>query len=315
MSITRHLAELLLAEHLHRPITGEVLLLGRQAVWMTPGETEALVNRMGVRRPDSAFIEVGKIPHPFGKDLISDTSFFSLFTDAAVKACDVSDHENADFIFNLAGNIPQELIGRFDFIYNGSVLDNVFDPVACIRNVTRMLKPNGVMYGYEGIAHSGASYLKFSPEWFFDYYALNGFADVQSYVATCDDFHKCAYDVYEWSAFTESGVLAKPMLMTKDAMIVVFAQKSPNSTWDKSPIQGVYRSEQHEVYRAANTRYAASPRRAALASVFPPLPPPSPVPVPGLMGLLGKKKLPKPEPATDGHRYLGKLGSPEFLGD
>lgn len=310
MSITRHLAELLLAEHKRRPLKGEILLLGRQAVWMTPTEARALVERMNIISPPGAFLEAGRIPHPFGKDLISDVSFFSLFTDASVKACDVSDHENADFIFNLADDVPPDLIGRFDFIYNGSVLDNVFDPVACIQNVSRMLKPNGVFYGYEGIAHSGAAYLKFSPEWFFDYFALNGFADVQSYVATCDHFHESSYDVYEWTAFTENGELAKPMQMIKDAMIVVFAERSPTSTWDKSPIQGVYRSGGHEVYRAACSRYLVSPRRAALAGVFPPQ---APVPAPGFWDFIRRRKTPTTEPLADGHRYLGRLGAQEFL--
>jgi len=51
--------------------------------------------------------------------LISDASFFSLFSDAVVKACDVSDYEGAEIIFNLSEGVPPALIQKFDFVYNG----------------------------------------------------------------------------------------------------------------------------------------------------------------------------------------------------
>jgi len=305
---------MLLVEHKYRPIRGEVLLLGRQVVLMTTTEAEALVDRMGIKRPSGSFVETGKIPNQFGRELISDESFFSLFSDAVVSACDVSDHEAADFIFDLSAEVPHELRGRFDFIYNGSVLDNVFDPAACIRHVSKMLKPDGVVMGYEGMAHAGAVYLKFTPEWFFDYYALNNFADFQSYVFTYPDIHADPVDTFEWSAFTDFGELAKPMPLDRDALVVAIAQNSPDATIGKVPIQGVYRSGQHEAYKRAFERYAASTRRSALAAIFPPLAPPPMVPAPGIAGLLGKKRPAEMSPPSDGHRYLGKLGAPVFLG-
>src|SRR6185312_12391271 len=106
MAITRHLAELILAEHKFRRIQGEVLLLGRQLVVMTPDEAQALVAKLGIKQRTSAFIDYDKTPHPFPQKLISDASFFSLFSDAVVKASDVSGYEGAEIIFDLSGEIP-----------------------------------------------------------------------------------------------------------------------------------------------------------------------------------------------------------------
>jgi 2-polyprenyl-3-methyl-5-hydroxy-6-metoxy-1,4-benzoquinol methylase len=50
--------------------------------------------------------------------------------------------------------MPAGLQGQFDFIYNGSVLDNAFDSAAYVRNVSRMLKPEGVAFHYEGAQHA-----------------------------------------------------------------------------------------------------------------------------------------------------------------
>src|SRR4051812_48586037 len=132
MAITRHLAELILAEHKFRRIRGEVLLLGRQLVVMTPEEAQQLVAKVGIDPAKGAYIDYDKTSHPFPKKLISDASFFSLFSDAVVKASDVSDYEGAEIIFDLTGEVPVALQRRFDFIYNGSVFDNVFDPAKCI---------------------------------------------------------------------------------------------------------------------------------------------------------------------------------------
>ncbi len=296
MGITRHLAELLIAEHKYRPISGSVLLLGRQVVLMTPDEAQALVERMGIRLRGSP-IEYGKIYHGGRHDFISDRSFFSLFADAEVRASDVSDHEDADLIFDLAGKLPAETMEAFDFIYNGSVLDNVFDPVSCIRNISQMLKPDGVCFGYEGMAHSGPAYLKFSPEWFFDYYAINVFADAQLYCCAFDDVHRSPWTTYQWDAFVGDDC-APPMPMRGDAVVVAIAQKSAASAVDRVPLQNLYRPS-HEAYLAAFRRFQASPRRKAIAtSLRPPIRPslwqrisrhlPASVPGHTLIGTLGE---------------------------
>lgn len=309
MSITRHLAEMMLVEHKRRPIEGEVLLLGRQTVWMTVKEAEALVERVGLKIRAESFREVSTIPNQFGRELISDSSFFSLFSDANVVACDVSDREQADFIFDLGQEVPTSMLGRFDFVYNGSVLDNVFDPAACIRNLARMLKPNGVTFGYEGISHSSAAYLKFSPDWFFDYFAINGFADCQVYVASYDDIHLNSFDMYEWSAFTEDGLAGTPKMKT-DALVAVWAENSPTATHDRTPIQGVYRDGRHEMYKAACSRFIASPRRSHFRNQFPAI---VATKAKGWRALLGRpveKQLPD---IANGYRYLGRLGADVFL--
>ena len=321
MAITRHLAELVLAEHKHRRITGEVLLLGRQLVVMTPDEAQALVEKVGLKvRPD-AVIDYDKTPHPFEKKLIADASFFSLFSDADVKACDVSDYEGAEIIFSLSDEVPASLLKRFDFIYNGSVLDNVFDPAACIRNAARMLKPDGSIFSYEGSAHAAPAYLKFSPDWFFDYFAWNGFADCQSYIVTYGDVHRDPWETYQFDPFTPDDKLTMPMRLGPEAMVVAIAQNAPGATVDRTPLQNVYRSNDHAVYLAAHKRYRESGRRAAIRGLFPATPPaPRAEPVPPKASLwsrlVGRPPAPTAPAAPQlppGHVHLGTLGSPDFL--
>lgn len=60
MAITRHLAKLLLREHRHRPITGSVLLLARQTVFLTPEQAIALVRSEGIAPREGAKIETDR---------------------------------------------------------------------------------------------------------------------------------------------------------------------------------------------------------------------------------------------------------------
>lgn len=288
MAITRHLAELILAEHCLRPIAGNMLLLGRQTIFMKPDEALALVRRFGIEpqgTPQTAdFGDPGNI---------SDRSFFSLFSAAKIVACDVTDHEGADLIFDLSADLPADLHGRFDFIYNGSVLDNVFDPAACLRNVSRMLAPAGRVLGYEGTVgfSTSFSYCRFSPEWFFDYFALNQFADVQCYVASYRDIHADSWQLYEWSPYAGDH-FAGDLAMSGELLSLFVAEKGVTSTVDRTPVQNYYRPD-HKAYREAADLMEASSRRAHYLQAFPALRP----------GWFAKTK-----PLPRGYRALGRLG-------
>jgi len=268
MAITRHLAELLLAEHRFQPIIGNVLLLGRQEVYLSPHDALALVRKHGIEPQGK--IETGDFGVGLTHGYISDRSFFSLFTGAKVVACDVTDHEHADLIFDLSSPLPSDVLQRFDFIYNGSVFDNVFDPAGCIRNAARMLTPNGRLMGYEGMVHYRTSfaYCRFSPEWYFDYFAINEFADVQCYVASFTDFHKDRWALYEWSPYAEEH-FAGDLTVDAELASIFVAQKAPQSTFDRSPVQNYYRPDQAP-YRQASLRTETSPRRQHYRKAFPP---------------------------------------------
>ena len=307
MAITRHLAELILTEHRFRKITGRVLLLGRQTVFMTPQEAMALVRKVGLDVRPAARVDTCTMPHGKKNGYIADASFFSLFSDAAVEACDVTDYEGAEHIFDLSRELPAGLLGAFDFIYNGSVLDNVFDPAACRRNTTRMLTPEGSIFHDEGAVHWGTAYLKMSPDWFFDYYAVNGFGDIQAYICAYSDIHASPWDIYEWSAYAGDGPpgsLSPP----KEQLVVAIAQNKPGTTVDRTPIQNVYRPD-HTAYRAAFDRLAKSPRREAFRSAIAASNPEETARTAPRRSLLAPWRQAPPS-APPGYRRLGALGKP-----
>jgi hypothetical protein len=273
MAISRHLAEMLLREHLHKPISGSILLLSRQTVFLTPQEAVDLVNRCGIDVLPSAKIEKDTYTYRGIKEgYISDESFFSLFTEARIEVTDFAPKRGVTIVHDLCAPVPEELHRRFDFIYNGSVLDNVFDCATAMDNITRMLKPGGVAFHYEGplSSHIGGVYTQFSPAWFFDYGAINRFEDCQVFYALYPDFHLGKWDVLLYHPYhSTDGVhasLVAPLQHDGDALLICIMQAGLETTSGKRPIQAGYRTD-HAPYSERFQHFATKGRRYQMAPV------------------------------------------------
>jgi hypothetical protein len=131
-------------EHAYRPITGDVVFIGRQTTYFTPQDLASRL-RDHCASVDASAIEVDRttLNRKRGGALASDRSIFRALGNDRVKALDVSDYEGAEIIHNLNEPIPDRLHASADFIVDGSTLDNVFDPAMALRNLAAMLRPGG----------------------------------------------------------------------------------------------------------------------------------------------------------------------------
>jgi SAM-dependent methyltransferase len=270
MGIPRMIARAVVQEHKYKPITGNGLLIGRQTMSLTVDEAVALVESEGVK-PNSSVLSGAKnltdneTRAGKGRGFIKDTAFFSLFSDATFKALDVTDYEGAEIVHNMHEPVPLSLHNTVDFMWNGSCLDNMADPMAAMRNTVNMLKPGGRVVMMEmGTPHHG-SYLMYSPAWFFDFFAINNFADCKVYVCLFEPTHyamvKGPLDLFVWKDFQATLRKFPYDLLPwhKAVLIYTVAEKGPDSTADRCPIQGQYRQD-HEPYVKSFNRFAASPR-------------------------------------------------------
>ena len=137
---------------------------------------------------------------------------------------------------------------RFDFIYNGSVLDNVWDPVMSLRNMSRLLKPGGRIVHLEHGTRVNGPYLTFPPDWFHDYYSVNNFADCKTYFATfpTPEQWNGQLNWVHWEPVTIKGDTAHTTgtctSPRSEFFTICIAEKGPDSTYDKTPTQFQYRS-------------------------------------------------------------------------
>lgn len=236
MAILMQNAVFLLQEHKHRPIVGDVLTMGRQTVTMTYREAISLLCNEGVALRDSHVREFDAstvTSADFG--WISDRCFFSMFTDATIRALDVSDYENADIVHDLNRPLPSKYYGIADFILNGSVMDDLFNPGQAIRSMSEMLRPGGRIMHYEAGSQlgTGNAYVAYSPAWFHDFYAVNRYAGCDVWICAVTDLAG-PWSIYKWS----SGEAFRPDSRFFISMVV--ADKGEHSTSEVMPIRSSY---------------------------------------------------------------------------
>jgi SAM-dependent methyltransferase len=251
MGIPSQFARIILREHRYRPIAGVILSIARQTVYLTAEQASELVEYELGQRPahQPSTLEFDRQTRgSHGRQLITDRAFYSLFSDAMYSCVDVTAYEGADIIADLCSPLPSDLENRFDFIVNGSCLDNIFDPAMALRNMTRLLKPGGRIIHMERASRMHKVYVAFALSWFHDYYAINEFADCQVYLAQWDDLLAGRWDLYRYSPILEQhGHLTYFgedcfYFPYRDGHAIVIAEKAERSSWEKSPVQFEYRT-------------------------------------------------------------------------
>lgn len=238
MGIAPYIAEALIREHKHRPITGDVLLLGRQSLLFSPEHACDMLRAEGIE-PLPVVAGADTIDQSTragqGQQYIKDTAFFELLGARSTTAIDHSPYEGAEIIHDLNTPVPPNLENIADFILDGSTLDNLFSPSIALQSTTRMLRPAGRFISVNMGSPHYNPYILLTPSWFADYLALNKFADYRIYITLHGRGGEL--NVFTLNPADESSPVFPVTGLTG---IVVFAEKGPDTTWHKIPTQRFY---------------------------------------------------------------------------
>jgi hypothetical protein len=255
-------------EHAYRPISGDVIFIGRQTTYFTPSELAGLLRSYG-HAIDTAAIEIDRNTRNRqqgheGKELVTDRSVFRALGIDAVRALDVSPYEGAEIVHDLNEPLPHDLHACADFVVDGSTLDNVFDPATCLRTMAALLRPGGRLLTINAYTTQQTAYTLCSPPWYFDYFVENGFSDCRVYVIVARRGRKNAFWLDPgYIDRARSGTLG--FSARGNVFVVVLAEKGATSTTDRSPVQQHYRSAANWVEYADRLRPMLTSRRPHLA--------------------------------------------------
>jgi hypothetical protein len=255
-------------EHAYRPISGDVVFIGRQTTYFTPSELAAMLRGCG-HAVDPAAIEIDRSTanrqrgHE-GKELVTDRSIFRALGVNSIRALDISGYEGAEIVHDLNTPLPPNLPGCADFVVDGSTLDNVFDPATCLRTMAALLRPGGRLLTINAYTTQQTAYTLCSPPWYFVFFVENGFSDCRVYVIVVRRGRKNAFWLDPgYINRARGGTLA--YAARGNVFIVALAEKGPMSTTDRSPVQQVYRSTAGWVDYAERLRPMLESQRPHLA--------------------------------------------------
>lgn len=265
MGLLAPVADFLLHEHSYKRITGEVLFIGRQTVFLDEISLKPMLYKHGITDPLPLPIQYDSETVGVQGQCITDRYFMRCLGVPRVRFMDVSDYEGADIVHDLGYPVPKELHNSFDFIYNGGCLDNMFNPGEAMMNLSKMLKPGGRIVCMESASSWNSPYLMYSPGWFHDYYATNGFVDCKVYVCSYPSNDELFYGPWKTFYFdikqNKNG--GPPEAIYGNHLILLtIAEKGKDSTSDRQPIQFQYRHDKklNESLDLAETSFRNSPR-------------------------------------------------------
>ena len=214
MALTWPVIDFILDENKRRPIEGDVLFIGKQ--------------------------------NTAGRDL-------GCHPGTSIKCLDQSAYEGAEIIWDMGYPVPDNLDGKFDFIYNGGCLDNMFNPGVGMMNLGRMLKVGGRLVCFEAACSFSWSYVMFSPGWFNDYFEANKFKSWKVYVCRFTNTHEMVYgpwEVYRYFPTLNPNGPAPFQIPGNGWVIITIAEKGKETTWDVQPMQAQYRNPPSKVKAA-----------------------------------------------------------------
>lgn len=253
MGITPLDAQLIAREHRRRPLPETVHLIGRQTVLLTIEQAHALLRTAGIE-PAATATKLDRETHGAQvaqRNFISDRTFFALLGVREVLAIDYSDYEGAEIILDLNQPLPAAHRASVDFLFGGSVLDNIFDPVTYLRNASDLLRPGGRLFEHDAISQHQHPYCLITPAWLLDYFVVNRYAACSVYLcerSPAGFLHMYGLDADPDDIVSDFG----PPRGTTELNVIAIAEKGQASNSAAIPIQDQYRSrEDHTRYREA----------------------------------------------------------------
>src|SRR5262249_30585219 len=111
MGLGYHAVDAIGREHAFRPITGDILFIGRQATYFTRDGLAAQLRAHG-HAVDQSAIEIDRktVAHlPGYHEVVTDRSIFRALGIESIKALDVSSYEGAEIVHDLNRPVPDSL--------------------------------------------------------------------------------------------------------------------------------------------------------------------------------------------------------------
>lgn len=258
MGIAKSALKLLMQEGKKRPFQGKSLLqLGRQHTFLTLAQIQEMAHKINFQLHPTKQISLS-----FNKELketecVDDITLFSLLGFSTIHSLDASAYENSTIIHDL--NTPISANHQYDLIFDGGTLEHVFHVPQVLKNIHTLLKPDGIIiHASPSHNHVDHGFYMFSPTLFYDYYSVNSYDVLTSYLFEYSSPDNSTWDLFEYQPGSldslSFGGFGKKMVG-----IWFVARKTAHSTNGVIPQQGAYlktwqKKENHSLVQHSKLR-------------------------------------------------------------
>lgn len=201
MGINQQVLKFLLHKNAYRPIQGNILLIGKSTVTLSIQDINKIYIENNLTAPK--YEQVDKSTrHCSDEFVVDDKELIQKLSPLIenIDILDVSQYEGANIIADMNIPVPEHLHRQYDFIYDSSVMDNVFSPASFICNIANMLAPGGRVMMLNVASFYPGAFTSVHPEWIYSFFALNNFSDCKVYLTeqTASNGSRFIYDTDLW---------------------------------------------------------------------------------------------------------------------
>jgi SAM-dependent methyltransferase len=216
-----------------RPWSGQVLTLGRQ---LTAVAADAFVPLAR---------ELGYVPRSWKNPgdrhgVLSDLELFEGLGFDRLLALDANAYEKPDVVHDLNhAEIPLDLAGQFDLVFDGGTLEHVFDVANALRTVCRFTKSGGRVVHVSPLSNCvDHGFYSFSPTLFVDFYTANNWIIRRLAVARFD--RDPAGDPWEMRDYRPQDFAQLGALPAGTYFLLTCVESRSDSTFEVVPQQSYY---------------------------------------------------------------------------
>ena len=224
-------------------LDGAVATLGEQTVTFDHAFLENIADHLGFSL--SADDDANEADSESSRSLtLSSRTLFRRLGFTYFESLDISDFEGCTLQFDFNSEMaPENIKDRFNFIYNGGTLEHVFHLPNAFGNIFDMLRVGGV------VVHCGPvngwvehGFYQFSPTLLLDYYWVNRYEILESYLIQLRLSGDPGKEVWEISAYLPGSLdgISSKQMGDMPYLIYFTARKTEKSTRDVIPQQRYY---------------------------------------------------------------------------
>jgi len=222
-----------------RPYSGSILEIGVQDVVLTDHEFISILKSYGYNAPVFE-VALSQNEQLKAKKFISDQYFFKSLGFENIVSLDYSNFEGCNVVYDMnLGKPPYELIDQFNVIIDGGTMEHVFNTQNFLKNIHLMCKVGGrIIHLSPSSNQINHGFYSFSPTFFLDYYQENNYI-----IRKCLLLRHYLDRSYYIDMLQEGGNIIAELIASKHVYYnYVVVEKTNNSTYDKIPIQNVYKT-------------------------------------------------------------------------
>lgn len=122
-------------------------------------------------------------------DRYSEWIFRDIFSADTISSLDNSDYEGATHLADMSKELPESLKERFDTVFDGGVLEHIYDAPQALKNISSLCRVGGqIIHILPANNFCGHGFWQFSPELFFSLYSeRNGYRETEVFLAHLKD--------------------------------------------------------------------------------------------------------------------------------